>query len=115
MPLSNVMLSIIYMLLSPRHYIPIIQCNCYFAHTTFPFNLSTKLSHFRPFLRNFLTPNCYSQTTCYQHTLLLLCLTTFPTNIKLFFPGRFSLSAPLTTQIKSLLQSHKLSFISLQI
>ena len=88
----NVMLSIIYLWLLPRRYTSIIQCRCYFTPHHFHSNLSTNCTKRSPFLQ-FPSPFCYSQTTCYQHTLPLFCLTTFPTIIKLFFHRRFSLSA----------------------
>ena len=48
------------------------------------------------FFRHFVIPKPLVISTPF----ILLCLTTFPTIIKLFFPRRFSLSTPLTTQTK---------------
>ena len=112
-PFSVVMLSTIYMLFVPRHSIPTIQCNCYsvpkLTHTPLSFNLSTKSMRSCTILCNFPSPFCLLQTTFISTPFVLLCLTTFPTNIKLFFPRRFLLSTPLTTQTKTLPQPHKLS------
>ena len=79
-----------------------------FHFISFPVNLSTKLSHFRPFC-------AISYATClplsYQHTLRFTLPHNFSHNHKLFFPRRFFLSTPLTTQTKTLPQPHKLSSI----
>ena len=89
----NVMLSIIYTLLLPRHSTPIMQCRRYSTPHHFHFNLSAKSMRFRSILYNFPSPFVYSQTIFISTPFALLCLSTFPTIIKLFFPRRFSLSA----------------------
>ena len=94
------MLSIIHLLLLPRHYTSIIQCRCYFTHTTFTSTCQQNRSIWCDFLRHFVI-----------HKPLVISTPFVPTAIKLFFPRRFSLSAPLTTQTKSLPPSHKMSSI----
>ena len=56
-----------------------------------------------PFVQ-FPSPFCYSQTTCYQHTLR-------SHSHKIVFPSTFFSLCLLTTQIKSLPLSHKMSSI----
>ena len=112
------MLSIIYPLLVSRHSTPIMQCNCYFpSQITHPTSTPTcqpnrsKSLRFAQFPLHLFTPTPLS----YQHTLR----PTLPHNlfpiIKLFFPRRFLLSTPLTTQTKTLPQPHKLSSIYFQL
>ena len=95
MPFSNpLVLSIIYQLLLPRHYILITHCSCYFTPT------SIFLCHF-----------CYSHSTC-----LLPCHFLISTPFNHFhFPSTFFTLCLLTTQIKSLPPSHKLSSLLPQI
>ena len=108
------MLSTIPLLFVSRHSIPTTQCNCYSV---------PKLTH-TPLTPTYRQNRCDSARFCafpfailftpyhfYQHTLhSTLPLNKFP-NIKLFFPRRFLLSIPLTTQTRTLLQPHKLSSI----
>ena len=108
------MLSTIPLLFVSRHSIPTTQCNCYSV---------PKLTH-TPLTPTYRQNRCDSARFCafpfailftphhfYQHTLRFTLPNNFSHNYKLFFPRRFPLSTPLTTQTKTLPQPHKLSSI----
>ena len=81
------------------------------SHTPLPFKTCQQIVPFPSVFAQFLTLFVIHDTTFISTSFALLCLSTFPTNIKLFFPRPFLLSALLTTQTKTLPQSHKLSSI----
>ena len=86
----NVMLSIIYMLLLPRHSTPIMQCRCYFTPHHFHSKLSTKSLR----LYNFPSPFCYSHPTCFPPHHFLISTPFVPTVVKIVFPSTFSPLCP---------------------
>ena len=90
---KSIMLSIIFLLLLPRRYTSIIQCNCYFTHTTFTPTCQHSPCHF-----------CYSQPTCLlpHHILISTPFSHF------HFPSTFFTLCLLITQVKTLPPSHKL-------
>ena len=87
-PIPLFMLSIIPLLFLSRHYTPITQWNRYFRSQTntphFHSNFQQNRCNSARFCENSLRHFCSLHTTFISTPFILLCLTTFPTIIKLF-------------------------------